>query len=308
MRQFLTVLALLPGVVGVLTAAADTIVLRDGRTLQSAGPYMVKGRQALIKQPDGTLVSIPLTEIDVDKTAAERQKGEAPAPIPTPSVRKPLTPAEAAKQKSGRKAALVLTDDEVAQSIGSSESEKKEEIEERVDIANANASKVKGGYAVTGSVVNSGKSDVSGVSVTIEAIGEANKTIASTFGQIAKDTLAPGEKSAFTANLTTDKDATNFRYVLRWQIRMGVKSAAPGSASGSAGDTSGTPPPTPGATTDQTAPKAEKAPEAAPTPVPISRPDVAPRSPNAAVGAPTQPGGTFLPKPTGDQPKPPGGN
>jgi len=32
------------------------------------------------------------------------------------------------------------------------------------------------------------------------------------------------------------------------------------------------------------------------------------RPPNAAVGAPERPGGTFIPKPTGDQPKPPTGN
>lgn len=306
MCRFLTVLALLSGVAGTLPAVADSIVLKDGRTLQSAGPYMVKGRQALIKQPDGTLVSISLAEIDVEKTAAARQMSEAPASTPTPSVRKPLTPAEAARQKSGRKAALVLTDDEVAQSIGSTDGEKKEEGEERVDISNANASKVKGGYAITGSVVNSGKTDVSGVSVTIEAVGEANKTLATTFGQLAKDNLSPGEKSAFTANLTTDKDATNFRYVPRWQIKVGVKPAAPGG-----GDSSASPAPTPVAMSDQTGQKGEKekgVPEPAPTPVIVNRPDVAPRPPNASVGAPAQPGGTFLPKPTGDQPKPPGGN
>jgi len=303
MCRFLTVLALLSGLAGALPAVADSIVLTDGRTLQSAGPYMVKGRQALIKQPDGTLVSIPLAEIDVEKTAAARQMSEAPASTPTPSVRKPLTPAEAARQKSGRKAALVLTDDEVAQSIGSTDGEKKEEIEERVEIGNTNATKVKGGYAIAGSVINSGKIDVSGVSVTIEAIGEGNKTIATAFGQVAKDNLSSGEKSSFTANLTTDKDATIFRYVPRWQTRVGVKPGTPGGGDNAAG-----PAPTPATTSDQAQKGERAAVEPAPTPVVINRPDVAPRPPNASVGAPAQPGGAFLPKPTGDQPKTPSGN
>ena len=308
MRRFPVVLALLPAVFGAGPAAADTIVLRDGRTLESSGPYVVKGRQALLKKPDGTLVSIPLSEIDVDKTAEARRKPETPAPTPTPSVRKPLTPAEAAKQTSGRKAAFVLTDDQVGQSIGLPESgEKKDGDGDRVDIANMNASKVKDGYAFTGSVLNSGKTDVFGVSVTIVAVGENNKTIATTFGQVAKDSLSPGEKSDFTASITTDKEATNFRYSPRWQVKLKPASEGGGGSAGG-GDTAAQPTPSASPPPTQAGQKTEKekaAPEPPPTPFP--RPDLAPRAPNAPLGAPDKPGGTYLPQPTGDQPKPPGG-
>jgi hypothetical protein len=308
MRRSLAMLAFLPAMALAMPARADTIVLKDGRSLQSAGPYVVKGRQALLKQPDGTLVSIPFSEIDVEKTALARQKLQTPSPASTPALSKPLTPAEAAKQKSSRKALLVLTDDEVAQSVGSAEGEKQEEGPERVDISNTSATKVKGGYAITGSVINSGKADASGVSVTIEAIGENNKTVASAFGNLAKDRLSPGEKSTFTANISTDKDASNFRYVPRWQVKMGVKSGG-GAGPGGGGETSTEANATPAAAPNQAGEKGEKE-KAAPEPArtPVGRPDVAWPVSNAPVGAPEKPGGTYLPKPTGDQPKTPGGS
>jgi hypothetical protein len=309
MRRLLTMLAFLPAAFRVAPAVADTIVLKDGQTIESSGPYMVKGRQALLKKSDGTLVSIPVSEIDVDKTAAARRKLETLSPTPTPLVRKPLTPAEAAKQSGGRKAVLVLTDEEVAQSIGLPEgSDKKDEAGARVEVSNMSGSKVTGGYAITGSVLNSGKADAAAVSVTIELVGENNKTIASGFGQIAKDTLSPGEKSSFTATIETDREATNFRCVPRWQAKAEVKSAASGGGAGTAGRGDTTAEPTPAAEASQSGQKGEKEKSApAPPPTPIPRPDVAPRAPNAPVGAPEKPGGTFLPQPSGQQAKPPSG-
>jgi len=316
MRRLLSSTILATALLVVFGAFADDVVLKDGRTFKTVGPPVLKGRMVILKLVDGQLLSVSAEEVDQERTAAARF---APTPVPAPTATpdRPLTPAEAARVKSGRKATVVLTDDEIAGGdITGGEEDKKESGEERVDVANASATKTKGGYAITGSVVNSGKVDVSGVGVTIEAIGADNKTLTSGFGQLAKDNLSPGEKSAFTATLATDAEAVTFRYVPQWQVKMGVKGAS-GGAPGGAGspgtaDAAGiVPTPTPGAIPSQVGEKADKLPgDKAPTPppTPLPRPDIAPQSPNAPIGAPDKPGGTFIPKPTGDQPKPPSGN
>src|SRR5512132_102923 len=111
MRRLLVavVLACLAGIAG-----ADEIWLKDGRRIVTKKPLVQKGSLALLTTTDGVLLSIPLLEIDLDKTAVEKARAAAATPVPTANVPKPLTPAEAAKLKGGRRAAVVLTDDTVA--------------------------------------------------------------------------------------------------------------------------------------------------------------------------------------------------
>lgn len=286
------VLAWLAGIAG-----ADEIWLKDGRRIVTKKALVQKGSLALLTTTDGVLMSIPLAEIDLDKTAAEKARAASATPVPTASVPKPLTPAEAAKSKSGRRAAVVLTDDTVAHGIGEeTSSEKKEgEGEGRVDVANTSATKTKDGYSFSGSVINGGGSEVSGVSVTVEVVGKDGKTFSSAFAQLAKDTLAPGEKSTFTASASMEGEAASYRYVPRWQVRIPVKTSAEAKA--------------PGATAQK--PEAEGEPAPAPTPppvptlVPIPRADVAPQPANAPVGNPAS--GVFIPQndATKPSPKPP---
>lgn len=310
MRPFVTgaalAILLLLAAVG---AGEDVVVLKDGRTLEITGAPVTKGRMVLLKARDGTLFSIPADEIDGPKTEAARAKA-APVPTPTPEsgLRAPR-PAEIAGRKSERKAAVVLTDDQVAKGQTEDEAGKKgEESQERVEVANAAATKGPSGYAITGSVLNTGNVDVSGVSVTIEGVS-GGKTVATTFGQVAKDQLAPGEKSTFTADLKETADIQTFRYVPRWQTKMAVKSAVPSDWGGGV-----KPPPKPpeGADAAKTEETGEKSAEPTPVPTPklvrIPSGDVAAPPANAPIGNPDKPGGTFLPKPTGDQPKAPGGN
>ena len=272
-------------------AGADEIWLRDGRRIVTKKPLEKKGSLALLTTTDGVLLSIPLSEIDLDKTAAAKARAAAATPVPTANIMKPLTPVEAAKQKSGRRAAVVLTDDSVAHGFGEEGGEAKAgEGEGRVDVANTSATKTKDGYSFSGSVINSGASEVSGVSVTVEVVGKDGKTSSSAFAQLAKDTLAPGEKSTFTASTSMEGEAASYRYVPRWQVRIPVKTgsdakAPAGAASKSEAEGAPTPAPTP---------------PAAPTLVPIPRSDVAPPPANAPTGNPAN--GTFIPQ--NDSPAP----
>jgi len=261
-------------------------------------PLVTKGRLALLTTTDGVLLSIPLLELDLEKTAAEKARRAAPTPAPTPNLLKPITPAEAAKQKGGRKASVVLTDETIAHGIGDEAVEKREgDGEGRIDVANTSVTRTKDGYSFTGSVINGGTGEVSGVSVTVEIVGKNGKTFSSAFGQLAKDTLAPGEKSTFTASAPLEGEAASYRYVPRWQILVPVKTADESKAPG---DTSSPKP----AADAEAAPTRTPAPT--PTYAPIPRPDIAPPAANAPTGNPAN--GVFIPQndSTKPSPKPPG--
>ncbi len=189
-------------------AAADEIWLKDGRSITTKKPVVTKGANALITTADGVLVSVPLSEIDQAKTAEAKARAAAPTPAPTPNLMKPMTPAEAARQKSTRKSVVTLTDDSVAHGFGDEGGERKAaDGEGKVEIANTTATRGKDGYAFTGTVINSGSGPVTGVSVTIESVGKDGKTFSSTFATVAKDALGPGEKSTFTASAPLEGEA-----------------------------------------------------------------------------------------------------
>lgn len=281
MRRLLVavVLACLAGIAG-----ADEIWLKDGRRIVTKKPFVAKGSLALLTTTDGVLLSIPLSEIDQVKTAAEKARAAAATPPPTPSVPKALTLAEVAKQKSGRRAAVVLTDDTIAHGFGDEAGEKKEgDGEGKVDIANTSVTRSKDGYAFTGSVINSGGTDVAGVSVTVQLVSKDGKTVSSAFAQLAKDTLAPGEKTTFTASGPLEGEVASFRYMPRWQVLVPVK--APGDAKA------------PGGTAAKPEPESEATPAPTPPPAPIytpiPRPDIAPPAANAPTGNPAS--GAFIP-------------
>lgn len=293
MRRLLIATAVLAGLAA--AAAADEVWLKDGRSITTKKPFVTKGSNALLTTADGVLLSIPLAEIDQEKTAEAKRRAASPTPAPTPNLMKPMTPVEAARQKSGRKAVVVLTDDSVAHGFGEEGSgeKKPDDGEGRVDVANTSATRGKDGYTFTGTVVNLGTGTVTGVSVTIEAVASDGKTFSSAFAQVAKDTLGPGERSTFTASAPLEGEAASFRYMPRWQVPIPVRTADDKAKAGAGGS---------GAKGDAAA-AAEGEPTPAPTPppaptlVPIPRPDVAPPSANAPVGNPAS--GTFLPPPDG---------
>jgi len=284
--------------------AAGQVVLKDGRTLETKKPPQIRGRQAVLVLADGKLVSIPASEIDTAKTAAAAAKateaGKLPAPTPV-VARAPSLVDAANATRDGKKAAVVLTDQDVAAGQLDAGGEKKPAGDGRIVVSNVSAKKAASGTTVTGSVQNVGEGTVEGVGVTIELVGEGGKTVASSFGQLSADVLAPGEKATFTSQLDTEATAQNVRVLPRWRLKEkeGDKTD-PASPAGKA------------AAAREATPPAEPTP--APTPAPAATPAPAPRASdmaappaNAPVGAPNQPGGVYVPRPSTNQPKPPGG-
>jgi hypothetical protein len=284
--------------------AADKVVLKDGRTLETKKPPEIRGRQAVLTLADGKLVSIPASEIDTGKTAAAAAKAAEAAKLPaaTPVVARPPSLVDAANAtREGKKASVVLTDQDVAAGFLDSGEVKKAPGDGRIIVSNVLAKKAASGTTVTGSVQNVGEGSVEGVGVTIELVGEGGKTVASSFGQLSADALAPGEKATFNAQLDTEATAQNVRVLPRWRTKEkeGDKTD-PASPAGKA------------AAAKEATPPAEPTP--APKPAPVATRAPAPRSSDmpappasAPMGAPAKPGGGYVPQPSSNQPKPPGG-
>lgn len=302
MRRVLSLLVL--GLISLLSGplAADQVVLKDGRTLDTKKPAEIRGRQAILVLADGKLVSIPAAEIDQEKTAALAAKATAAAkPAATPPPAATTLAGAAQATRDGRKATVVLTDQDVAGGWLEPEAEKKPGGGGRVVVSNVSAKKTSNGTTVTGSAQNVGNGAVEGVTVTVEAVGEKGETVSSAFGQLSADTLAAGEKATFTAFLDTAASASNVRTLPRWRsTQKEAEEAGKAPAGGKQAAAKGEAPPAEPSPT----PVPTKAPE--PTPPPRA-PDVAAPPANAPVGAPSQPGGAYVPQPSSDQPKPPGG-
>ena len=305
MRLAPLLVSCLLGVAAALPAPAADVILKDGQSIATSKPYVVKGKMAVLTRLDGSLVSIPADEIDLPKTAeAALPKPAAPEAAPSPEVVKaPKTPAEAAKVKGAKRASVVLTDAEVARGTGPGpEGEKQEKGDGEVSIGSVTADRTKTGYSIVGSVIDSGKGEVRGVGVRIEMVGENGKVLQTVFGNVAKDNLAPGEKSAFTAEVVTDVDAKTFRYIPSWQVAVPVKAADPAAASkadGAAPAAAKAAPPPEKNPVPGSAPRSDKWDDREPKPVP--RPDVAPPAASGSVGAPVTPGGAYVPRPSDNQ-------
>lgn len=266
---------------------ADVVVLKDGRQVTISKPYVTKGRIAILTQPDGTLLSVPVADIDVAKSAAANAALKAAPPakvVAAEAPKKPQTPAEAAKVKSGKRATVVLSDQDVARNYAEAEGEAKEkgEAEGKVTISGVSAVQSGSGYSISGSVANVGKSNVQGVTVTVEAIGTDNKVFNTVQANVAKESLAPDERAGFSAQVQTDREVKQFRYVPNWQVRVPVQSLSEADkAEVERKDAEAR-----RAADEKAAQAAAQAPP--PTPAPArpapSRPDVAP----AAANAPSQ--------------------
>lgn len=85
------------------SAAADLLVTREGATVETDGPWEVRGRMVVFTLPNGTLSSLRLSEVDLDKSQEATQHAAEQAAAPPPEEAPP----------EEREPVLVLTNDNV---------------------------------------------------------------------------------------------------------------------------------------------------------------------------------------------------
>ena len=93
-----------------LSFAGDVVVLKGGVLIELKGPWERRGNAALLTRADGTLISVPVSEIDVKATAAAKASRVAARPdaVVAPP---PQNPAQAARLSRDRPKARVKISD-----------------------------------------------------------------------------------------------------------------------------------------------------------------------------------------------------
>jgi hypothetical protein len=303
--------------------AGDVVVLKGGGKIELKQPPVRRGNTVLLTRKDGTLLSVPFSEIDQKATAAARSAPAAPAASAAASAAAPETPVEAARAtRQGPQARVKLTDADVGHymDVGlESEPEKTEEgaaasTGARVDIASYSKSKTDGNLIVKGILRNLGTTTALNTRLTVTPLDDKEQAIDSAEASVSSGTIEPGKEVNFSATIPVgDKEVGTMRFSPRWTPQAppaeaaaaaaGAPGAAPGatSAAGGAAQAAGAAP----AAAAPSAATASKPPAPAPTPYGFGT-NYAPPAPSAPMERPAD-GSGYIPGAATpeNQPKPP---
>ncbi|MEO8430165.1 MAG: hypothetical protein ABI592_01565 [Acidobacteriota bacterium] len=228
-----------------LALASDVVVLRGGSRIDLKQPWVQQGSNAILTRADGTLLSVPVTEIDTRATAAARSSG--PVAARPAVVAPPSTPADAVRSGREPRARVRVTDADVGHSsmIPVDEVDKTNGAKAgpaRVEVGDYKQQKAGTNLLLTGNVVNTGTETVTGTRMTVSGIDEAGNAVTSANAIMAGGTIEGGQSANFTVTLPVgDKTINHFRFTPTWSAPpaaappAAVAAAAAASAAASAG-------------------------------------------------------------------------
>ena len=239
----------------VFTAAAglaEVVVLKGGTVITLQHPPVRRGNNVLLTRTDGTLVSVPASEIDRAATAA---LSAAPPPPPPASAvpARPATLAEAARAaRDVPKARVRITDANVAHGESSAEPAAGEPSDAakdatsgagRIDVADYTQEKSGDAIVVRGTLRNPGTSAAVNVRMTVTAMDGKGQAIASGEAGISSASIEPAKTAAFSVTIPVGgRLIGSIRFSPRWAstptappaaedpTRAPVSPAAPGAA------------------------------------------------------------------------------
>lgn len=218
-------LAVLMALAAGIAAAGDVVVLRGGVRIELKQAPVRQGNNVLLTQRDGTLLSVPYSEIDSKATAEARAVASSAPPVPSAKVPVPETPAEAARAtRGGPKARVRLTDADVGHYLESGSAPGEEKKDEsgasgpgRVDIADYSQSKNGDNLLVRGSLRNLGTTVALNTRLTVAAIDDKGQTINAAEASVSSGTLEPGKTINFTATIPVGSKAVGVvRFTPQW--------------------------------------------------------------------------------------------
>ena len=300
--------------VSALAAAADVVVLRGGTVVQLSKPPVRQGRNVLLTRTDGTLLSVPATEIDAAATAAARA---AAPPAPAPAVTAPpATLAEAARAtRDVPKARVRITDADVSHDEaaaratleGGAEAAKEATAAAgagRVEVGEYSQEKSGEALIVRGVLRNPGGTPATNVRLSVAALDAKGQVITSGEAGVSNTVIEPAAAANFSVTIPIgNRVVGSLRFSPRWVAPAApVPAAAPGTPD-AAGRASVTSP---------AAPAGPASPATAPPPPPVPTPFgrgtlYAPPAPSAPSSPPADGKSGYLPGAShpGNQPKPP---
>jgi hypothetical protein len=219
--------------------AGDVVVLKGGTVIPLKQPVVRRGTTAYITRADGTLLSVPASEIDRDATAAANHAAPVTAAKEAPVA---TNPADAARTgKDGQKARVRITDADVSHpldlSVGATDDkDKKEEVAggPRVEVGDYTREKNGGTLVIKGVLRNPGQGTAEGVRMSVTALDEKGQSIEGANATLSKGSIESGTSIDFSANLNVGEKAVGtVRFQPQWTIPKPVPT--PGQAGGRAG-------------------------------------------------------------------------
>jgi hypothetical protein len=291
-------------------SAGDVVVLKGGERIELQSAPRQQGNNILLTRADGTLLSVPISEIDMKATAEARKAVRKPEPA---SEAVAQTPAEAARTgREGPKAKVRVTDADVAHETVQATAdapggEKKDAAKggARLDVVGYDQSRAGSNLIVRGSLRNVGGTRASNSRLSVTALDDSGEIIGTGEASLSKGTLDSYETVAFTASVPVGEKAVvaTLRFQPQW---VSAPPPAPPAEAAAAQRAAGTASQTPG---QAPAAAANQLPAPAPTPYGFGL-YYAPPIPPAAIGTPPADGKTgYIPAPSdpASQPKPPNG-
>jgi hypothetical protein len=287
--------ALLTGAAA-LASAGEVVVLKGGVVVPLKEHWVRRGNTAYLTREDGTLLSVPVSEIDREKTAAANHTAPAAPAQPAPAA--PSTPAEVARAgKDVPKAKVRITDADVSHPLdleaAAAGEEKKEQAATggaKVELDDYTQEKSGNNLLVKGKLRNVGQTIAQNVKMSMTAVDDKGDAIEAANATLSKGSVEPGRTIDFSGTMNVgDKPVASVRFSPQW-----TTPAPPAAA------------PKPGAAAASAAPASDRPP--APAPTPFGRGTIyAPPVANAPSSPPPDGKTGYIPGASSpdNQPKPP---
>jgi hypothetical protein len=301
------------------TAGKDVVVLKGGEVIVLKEPYTVKGSNAILIRSDGTMLSVPVSEIDRKATAARKAAPSPPAS--SASVTTPAeTPAEAVRANRERpKARVRLTDADVGhQSAPESEGSDGTTAAgsasgltpAKIEVADYTQDRAGNQFVVRGSVRNVGSTTASSVRMSVYLVNEKGESFVKRDAGLETTTIEAGHSISFSAAFDTGgQNVALVRFQPFWVgAPLPSGAPAPGNSPGGAASNGSTASNGSAAMRNGSSPAAAAAAPPPPVPTPYGRGLLyAPSAPPVSDQPPADGKNGYLPgaaRPE-DQPKPP---
>jgi hypothetical protein len=224
----LILLGALTLLVGGSTASADWIVMEDGSRLETKGPWAESGETLVFTQPNDTLSSVKLADVDLEasrqmslppKPAADKQDDSAPPDQKTVFV---LTDADV------RHPSDLLSDDAESQPRSTADEAEQGEPVQVVtwkDIGGVEDQ----GVILVGTARNFSESVAAGLSLSATLYDAEGTVLDTRAASLGADSLGPGQSTSFRAEFPGffAFTATGFRFSFQL-LKTNVEPPGPG--------------------------------------------------------------------------------
>jgi hypothetical protein len=188
------------------SAQADLLVMRDGTRVETRGPWEERGRLVVFTDPSGKLLSIRLSDVDVEASHAATKAAEEARNRPV----EPPAPTEAVFRITDADVAHIDPEDEADDLEG----EAVDVEEEAVAVATWEKieSTVDEGVGVRGTIENRGQDVAVAIQVTATIYDLEGLVVGTGAAQLGSTGLVPGESTELVASFPDVLDFEAVRF------------------------------------------------------------------------------------------------